>query len=445
MSDSKEPSRAPARSFAIWALAGLALLALVTLGVLAFSWGAPRHADEPLQTAGELLRTAGELLQTAGEPALAPALVETAPDEVLVRIRTEGEILRGRTLASVMAKKGVSPSVVHLISTELSPVFNFRYSRPGDRFEVVQDELGELLSFRYTRSPLEHYTLLPQDGGYLAERHEPAMLRKRARTAGVVSSSLYLAVQSLGERIELATDFANIFAWDVDFSRSVQSGDEFAILYERLHVQDQGELTYVRPGRILAARYSNAADDYTALYFEPVEGHGGYYRPDGSSVERQFLRAPLNYRRISSRYTLSRLHPILKVRRPHQGIDYAAQRGTPVWSVGDGKVIFRGRSGGFGKLVKVRHGNGYVSYYGHLSRFADVRVGDQVGQKQVLGFVGCTGLCTGPHLDFRFKHYGKYVNPALAGGDLDRFAKSRERLLRELDPAPIAAMTSEAL
>jgi murein DD-endopeptidase MepM/ murein hydrolase activator NlpD len=144
----------------------------------------------------------------------------------------------------------------------------------------------------------------------------------------------------------------------------------------------------------------------------------------------------------------------LKVRRPHQGIDYAAQRGTPVWSVGDGKVIFRGRSGGLGKLVKVRHGNGYVSYYGHLSRFADVRVGDQVGQKQVLGFVGCTGLCAGPHLDFRFKHYGKYVNPALvqtppgdpiSGGDLDRFAKIRERLLRELDPAPIAAMTSEAL
>ena len=117
-------------------------------------------------------------------------------------------------------------------------------------------------------------------------------------------------------------------------------------------------------------------------------------------------------------------------------------------------MIFRGRSGGFGKLVKVRHGNGYVSYYGHLSRFADVRVGDQVGQKQVLGFVGCTGLCTGPHLDFRFKQYGKYVNPALvqtppgdpiSAGDLDRFAKIRERLLRELDPAPIAAMTSEAL
>jgi murein DD-endopeptidase MepM/ murein hydrolase activator NlpD len=391
----------------------------------------------------------------ASAAAPAQAAVEPTPDpeELVVRIHTEGEIVPGRTLASVLATKGVSPSVVHLISTEMAPVFNFRYSRPGDRFEVVQDEVGDLLDFEYTRSPLEQYTLRPHEGGYLAERHEPQLLRKRARAAGVVSSNLYLAVQALGEDLELASDFANIFAWDVDFSRSVQPGDEFAILYERLHVQDEGELTYVRPGRILAARYSNADADHTAVYFEPEEGQGGYYRPNGSSVERQFLRAPLNYRRISSQYTLSRLHPILKVRRPHQGIDYAAQHGSPVWSVGGGTVIFRGWSGGFGKLVKVRHGNGYVSYYGHLSRFANLSVGDKVQQKQVLGYVGCTGLCTGPHLDFRFKHYGKYVNPALvqtppgdpiSPEDLGRFAGLRDALLHELDPAPLSVATSEA-
>jgi murein DD-endopeptidase MepM/ murein hydrolase activator NlpD len=142
------------------------------------------------------------------------------------------------------------------------------------------------------------------------------------------------------------------------------------------------------------------------------------------------------------------------VRRPHQGIDYAAGYGTPVWAVGGGEVIFRGWSGGFGKLVKVRHPNGYVSYYGHLSRYGDVHVGDQVQQKQVLGFVGCTGLCTGPHLDFRFKHYGRWVNPETvqtpAGPPIPmetsgRFADLRDELLVKLDPASLSVATSEAL
>ena len=420
-----------------------ALLAVALVGAaLAFAW----NARPPQVRAAPAVASAA-----APEPPLPAA----GPEHVLVRVSTEGEIERGRTLASSLASKGMAGHVAHLISSEMAPVFNFRYARPGDRFLVVQDEDGELVSFEYTRSPLEQYTLRRAPEGYLAERHEPRLSRKRARTAGVVASSLYLAVESLGEEVEIAHDFAEIFAWDVDFSRAVQPGDEFAILYERLYVEDEASgPTYVRPGRILAARYSNADDDYRAVYFESTKGKGGYYRPDGSSVERQFLRAPLHYRRISSNYTLSRLHPVLKVRRPHQGIDYAARTGTPVWSVGDGTVIFRGRSGGLGNLVKIRHGNGYVSYYGHLSRFAGVRVGEKVRQKQVLGYVGCTGLCTGPHLDYRLKHYGKYVNPASVHappGDpipesaIGSFLVLRDKLLHELDPASLTVVTNEAL
>jgi murein DD-endopeptidase MepM/ murein hydrolase activator NlpD len=290
----------------------------------------------------------------------------------------------------------------------------------------------------------------------VAARHEPTLNRQRARIAGVVASTLYEAVEALGEDAELANDFAEIFAWDVDFSRSVRPGDEFSILYERLFLAgEDGTESYVRPGRILAARYANGLHQYSAVYFEHEEGRGGYYRPDGSSVERQILRAPLNYRRISSRFSHSRLHPILKVRRPHLGIDYVAASGTPVWSVADGTVIFRGVSGANGRLVKVRHANGYVSYYGHLSRFpAGMKVGQRVRQKEVIGYVGSSGRVTGPHLHFQLMRYGKYVDPSevrTPAGDpippsaRPMFASLRDELLEELDPATLVVVTNEAL
>jgi len=149
------------------------------------------------------------------------------------------------------------------------------------------------------------------------------------------------------------------------------------------------------------------------VYFETQEGHGGYYRPDGTSVEGQFLMAPLRHARVSSSYSAARRHPILKITRPHHGIDYAAPTGTPVWAVADGEVIYRARAGGFGNLVKIRHANGYVSYYAHLSRYAKhLKVGQKVAQKQVIGYVGQTGLATGPHVCFRVAKNGQYVNPA---------------------------------
>jgi murein DD-endopeptidase MepM/ murein hydrolase activator NlpD len=368
---------------------------------------------------------------------------------------TEGTIGRGQSLAVALGRQGISAHVVHQIATEMAPIYDFRYSQPGDSYRLVQHPDGTILEFRYSPSPHETYNLARKGVHDVAERWEAEETRERARIAGVVNSSLYDAVRDLGEETELAGDFAEIFAWDVDFSRSVRSGDEFAVLYERLyHVGFDREKMYAGPGRILAARYRNGPDEYRALYFQLDEGRGGYYRPDGSSVERQFLRAPLRYHRISSRYSLSRLHPILKVRRPHQGIDYAAPIGTPVWAVGDGRVIFVGWQGGFGKLVKIQHANGYVSYYGHLSRYAKgLRVGQKVHQKQVVGYVGRTGLATGPHLDFRIKKNGDYVNPFRIGVPAGEpippaaeaeFRMVRDQLFGELDPAPRIA-TNEAL
>jgi len=384
--------------------------------------------------------------------AVAPSPSETPPPPHRV---VTGTLDRGETLAESLQVRGISADRIHVIAREMAPVVDFRYSKPGDQYRLVLTPEGDVDSFRYERSLAEHYELVRDGDRYLAKQHSPEILRNRVRIAGLVSTSLYAAIEQLGESRELAEDFAEIFAWDVDFSRGARRGDEFSILYERLYTRDdKGNERYLRPGQILAARYTSETDDHRAVYFEPAPGHGAYYRPDGEPMERQFLKAPLDYKRISSTYTNSRFHPILKIRRPHQGIDYAAPYGTAVWSVANGEVIWKGYQGGFGNLVKVRHVNGYVSYYAHLSRFAQgLRVGQRLHQKQVVGYVGSTGLSTGPHLCFRLAKEGSYVNPTLlhaARGEpiphraRERFSAHSDELLAALDPRPLV-VTNEAL
>ncbi len=387
----------------------------------------------------------------------APATATRAPALAEQQI-TEGNLRRNQTLSAALRGQGISAGMVHTIAVGMSPVFDFRYSRPGDSFWLARAANGELSEFRYSRSSIERYALRRIGSGdeakFVASAYQPKIDVRPTRLAGLVSSSLYEAMRQLGEDGELANDFAEIFAWDVDFSRGVRAGDEFSVLYERRTLVEDGREEYLGPGRILAARYINADDEHNAIYFDNGDDVGGYYRLDGSSVERQFLRAPLNYRRISSNFTSSRLHPILKVRRPHPAIDYAAPTGTPVWSVANGTVIFRGVLGGLGKTVKVRHAGGYVSFYAHLSRFPKgLNVGERVGQKQVVGYVGSTGTATGPHLDFRMQQHGKYLNPASVQappGDpitpqlMPEFLGMRDTYLDVLDPQPLRVLTQEA-
>jgi murein DD-endopeptidase MepM/ murein hydrolase activator NlpD len=366
----------------------------------------------------------------------------------------EGALARRQTLGHALRKAGIDGGVIDQIVDAMSPVFNFRYAKVGDAFRASLSPAGELIEFAYTRSPIEAYTLKRDGEELVAQKHEPNVVVQRAQLAGVITSNLYQSVVALGESGELAHDFAEIFAWDVDFSKA-QPGDEFNAVYERRFYETKSGPVYLGPGRILAARFSNRDDDFTAIYFETSPAKGGYYRPDGSAAQRQFLQAPLNYRRISSQYAASRLHPVLGIRRPHLGVDYAAAHGTPVWAVSDGTVVFVGRSGGLGNTVTVRHRAGYETRYGHLSGFAKrLRVGDRVRQKQVVGFVGSTGLSTGPHLHFEFTLNKKQVNPAtvripqgdpIGPGRMGEFAKTRNELLALIDPTPFRIPTNEAL
>ena len=319
-----------------------------------------------------------------------------------------GRVADGGTVAAALGDQSVDSGMIHTIAVAMRPVFDFRRARPGDFFALIKDSEGKLLSFQYQRGRSEIYRLERRDDGALVPRREEAPLERRVvQLAGIIERSLFESLRAQGETPNLVNDFVDIFVWDFDFARETRPGDEYRLVFEKFYDKDG----FVRYGQILAAQYATARQDLTAVYFEDGDGYGDYYTPDGRSVRRSFLRAPLRYSRISSRYSNSRYHPILKVRRPHQGIDYAAPSGTPIWAVADGEVIYKGWNGGFGRLVKVRHRNGYTSFYGHLSRYADLKVGDRVRQKQVIGYVGSSGLSTGPHLDFRLRLAGEFVDP----------------------------------
>ena len=422
-----------------------------TVAEIAFAEAGEVSIDGPQRVGEEFL-----IVEPEPEPSYVLDLATDTPSEERAIQVFEGKLARGETVSQALRRNGVSNDVVYGVVRAMGKVFDFRRARPGHGYRLSLDSAGRLVEFRYDSSPLESYTVSPDGEAFMSRREDPTARTETARIAGVVSSNLHDSVISLGESAQLAVDLADIFAWDIDFSRSVRFGDEFRVLYERRYRTDaKGREVYVGPGRILAARYLGASGDHVAVYFETGKGRGGYYRPDGSSVERNFLMAPVRHSRIASAFSNSRLHPILNVWRPHHGIDYAAPEGTPIWAVADGTVIHRGRAGGFGNLVKIRHDAGYVSYYGHLSRFAaGMAEGTRVRQKQVIGYVGHTGLATGPHVCFRMSKDGRFVDPArlrLPGGApvttalRAAFADSRDVLLARLDAEAPLVETNEAL
>jgi murein DD-endopeptidase MepM/ murein hydrolase activator NlpD len=476
-SPSRRPSRIVLYLFALAAGAALATL----FGVPPFDSSRAAESSESAAIAADpvALTDAGSLIPTesiAADPvsgassataalqieAQTEAQADAAPEaaaeasELASETITEGVLARGETLAQSMAEQGVGVQIVDQIAKAMIGHYDFRRAQPGHGYRLVQNADGEIESFDYRISPIISYELSRNpDGGYEVARKETDLWPRPAMIAGVVTSSLYGAITDLGGEPQLVSDFTEVFAYDIDFSRMLKPGDEFRILYERLYRTDEdGKEVFVRPGRILAARYAGASGEHTAVYFESSKGRGGYYRPDGTSVQRQFLLAPVRYARISSRYSSARHHPILNITRPHRGIDYAAPLGTPVFAVASGEVIYNGWAGGFGNLVKIRHADGYVSYYGHLSRFTDgLHVGQPVSQKQVIGYVGSTGLSTGPHVCFRIAKDGHYVNPIqlstpegppLSDELKRKFQARRDTILASLDSGTLVA-ADEAL
>ncbi|MGD0626109.1 MAG: M23 family metallopeptidase [Thermodesulfobacteriota bacterium] len=320
-----------------------------------------------------------------------------------------GKIAKGGSLSSALRSQNLSADLVEDICRHLKPVVNLRQVKPGDTFEVRLSPAGNLLNFSYQASPIDVYQLsVTPAGEWLAKKKEIVVEKYWARVSGEIVSTLFEAMDNLGEQDPLVLDFAEVFSWEIDFNAEPQPGDRFQMLVEEYYV---GE-TFVRYGRILYAEYKSASKWIQGIYFQPPGGPGDYYTPQGDSLRKALLRSPLKFTRISSGYSKSRRHPILGGYRPHYGVDYAAPAGSPVWAVADGTVVFCGQNGGYGKQIILKHPNRYQSMYGHLSRFAPgIRNGKPIHQKQIIGYVGSTGLSTAPHLDFRLLKNGIFRNP----------------------------------
>ena len=282
----------------------------------------------------------------------------------------------------------------------------FRTLKPGDEFEVMHDG-GGLVSM-YSQLDLTSAIRIERDeGGFRAEMIDrPIEVRKRL-AYGVIDSSLYESAADAGLSDKVIMNVAGIFAWDVDFVLDIRKGDNYYVIYEE--IWQDGE--FITDGEIVAAEFNNNGRTSKALRFVDDEGRTDYFTPEGRSVRKAFLRAPVDFR-VSSSFNPNRLHPVLKTRRPHRGVDYAAPRGTPIKASGDGKVIFRGTKSGYGKTVILQHGGNITTLYAHMSGFVrNVGVGTRVRQGQTIGYVGATGMVTGVHLHYEYRLNGVHRNP----------------------------------
>ncbi len=341
-----------------------------------------------------------------------PPLPAIPPEISATPIYQELPVLRGDTLQTVLRRAQLDVETEAGLIQAILETYDPRKLRAGTGFLLTRTALHEprkleyqldldrILEIEIPASDESSSTLTPRIT-------EIASTTETVPVCATLSSSLFETVSRVGESPELAIRMADIFAWDLDFNTDPQNGDEFCLLVEKKSYENGQPATY---GRIIAATYSNMGKMYEAYAFEDADGKTAYFSGDGKSLQAAFLRSPLRFAaRISSRFSLSRLHPVLKIRRPHLGVDYAAPTGTPVQTVASGTVVFSGWQGGAGNLITIRHSNGFDTMYMHLSR-RQVKAGQKVSQGQQIGLVGSTGLSTGPHLDFRIRKGGRYLN-----------------------------------
>ncbi len=335
------------------------------------------------------------------------ARAESARIRAGMILSTEEKVPAGQNFTAALEKFGLTSAEAANAAAAAQHAFNLRQVRAGNTITVGRSVEGALREIDYKIDPDRVLKIIPQDKGFSAQIREIATKTEVSAVTGGVEDSLFSALEDAGESAELAMRLAQIFGYDLDFYTDPRKGDKFCIVLEKKKYSNGQFAGY---GKILAAEYDNAGKKYQALLFHDPAGQPGYYAADGKSLQKAFLRSPLKFGApVTSHFSGSRFHPILKIYRPHLGTDYGAPVGTPVQTIGAGRVIFAGRKGGEGNLVQIAHFNGYETMYLHLSRVF-VRAGEHVEIGKTIGLVGSTGLSTGPHLDFRILQKGQYKN-----------------------------------
>ena len=374
------------------------------------------------------------------------AAAEQARDiAATVVLYTSDRVVPGISFSDSLRRMGLDLGTSNGIVGSAQTVFDPRHFHAGNLLAVGRSVTGALRSVRYQIDADRMLYIERQPQGFESHIQTIPSRTDVVTVAGIIRGSLFNAVTDAGESPELAVRLAEIFAWDLDFYTDTRVGDTFHVVVEKKLYLSGQTAGY---GRILAAEYKNAGHPYQAVLFHDETGTPGYFNPDGGALQKAFLRSPLKFAApVTSHFSQSRFHPILKTYRPHLGVDYGAPTGTPVQSIGNGHVIFAGMSGGSGNLVRIAHSNGYETMYMHLSKIL-VHVGEHVDAGQRVGLVGMTGLATGPHLDFRILQNGTYRNfetlhlpPAepVARKDMEQFTAARDHWMPLLNQSPILA------
>ncbi|HKE44789.1 MAG TPA: peptidoglycan DD-metalloendopeptidase family protein [Steroidobacteraceae bacterium] len=385
--------------------AGLA--ALLLAGIAFQSWS--RFVTHPAASVAAPDAPSAPAVSAELTPAQTPVIDMTAQPVVAAFPLDTIDVVVGRNDTLDRIFRRLDLNLTDLASIRLLPGIRqgLDLLRPGDQITVTHSN-GDLQGLTRQISLTQTLSVKRDGEGFAAQiidnPVETTVVSKRAR----ISSSLFESAAAAGISDQTALALANIFGWDIDFVLDIRDGDEFSVIYEQ--IWQDGEL--VGDGAIVAAQFVNDGRTFRAVRYQLPDGSWDYFAPDGRSMHKAFLRAPVDFTRISSRFNSARQHPILNTIRAHKGVDYAAPTGTPVRAAGDGRVQTRGRYGGYGNAIVLEHGSGVSTLYGHLSRFAKgVAPGARVRQGQVIGYVGMTGLATGPHLHYEYRVNGVHRNP----------------------------------
>lgn len=372
----------------------LALATLPFLGVVAAFGIAPDTASENISR-----ETVVETL----------ALPEAQPtDSGTFDFWREERIGRGETLPSLLQRLGVDTEDRQALIAATRQSKSIAGLIPGRSVLARVSSSGRLLLMRYLASDTTLVSVNRNNGSFQISQQTIQTDMRPVMRSGSVQGSLFGATDAADVPDRIASEMAEAFSGDIDFHKDLRRGDHFSVVYEAFYFDGQ----LVKTGRLLAAEFVNQDKAYRAVYFKDAQGHDGYYNADGQSMKRAFLKSPMPFNRISSGFSLARLHPVLQIMRSHKGIDYAAPTGTPVRAIADSIVSFVGKQGGYGNLVVLNHQSPYSTAYGHLSAYGKgIKRGSKIRQGQVIGYVGATGLATGPHLHYEFRVNGEQRNP----------------------------------
>ncbi|WP_456416256.1 OapA family protein [Thiolapillus sp.] len=408
----------------------------------------PAIDDPPERTSSTEGEIPADIQEAAASPTKNPPPTETLQEDTLRWV--EHTVGKGETLASIFQQQELSPTLLHKIITSSTEAKSLARIHPGQKLRFAFDAEGALQQLVLERSRIASLEISRTENGFLATEISRPVEKRFATATGIIESSLFVDGQKAGLSDAQIMELAQIFGWDIDFALEIREGDQFHVIFEEQYLDGEK----LKNGPILAAEFINRGNIYKAIRYTDKAGDTAYYDAEGHAKRRAFIRTPVKFARISSRFTRKRWHPVLKRWRSHKGVDYAAPTGTPVKATGNGKVVFRGKKGGYGNVVFLRHGGKYTTVYGHLSRFAKgLRNGKAVKQGQIIGYVGSTGLASGPHLHYEFRVNGVHRNPLtiklpktvrLAKSELPRFKKLTAPLMAQLDELRAKTMVASA-